>query len=95
MKLNARTEALLIGEGYFNLVEIPGRGIVGLRRFMYTVGLCYDLDEECYRGRYCFEHLRDAVEALIQWDGQGDPAGPWLKHKGWVEYPNPHYEKER
>lgn len=76
--------------GYFNLREIPGRGICGTHRFIFTVGLCYGIDSVGYEGRYCFENMADAKEALMIWDGVSDPDGDWIKHKGrGGEYPNP------
>lgn len=31
--------------------------------------------------RYCYENYRDAQNALMAWDGEGDPPGPWIKEK--------------
>lgn len=65
--------------------EINGRRC-GLYRFIFTVGLILDYDPgnhfELYSGRYCYEHLADAKEALHAWDGAVDPPGPWIKYKG-------------
>lgn len=72
----------LEGHGYTDLRVVPGKGIAGLLRFAYTYGLVYGLDEVGYRGRYCFEHRADALAALESWSGEGDPTGPWIKHKG-------------
>lgn len=69
-------------EGYFNLREIPGKGVCGLYRFMFTVGLCVGIDETGYHGRYCFKDLMDARVALKDWDGIGDPIPLWIKYKG-------------
>ena len=77
---------------YEFLQEIPGRGICGLQRFIYTVGLVYGLDKIGYEGRYCFplEKAQQAVIALQLWDGKNDPPFGWIKHKGRVgEYGNP------
>lgn len=76
-------------DGYFHIREKPGRGICGLMHFVYTVGLCYGLDETGYQGRYCFSNLRGAMDSLDAWTGYGDPPGDWIKHKGKAEYPNP------
>lgn len=79
-------------EGYFNLKVIEGRGICGLYEFIYTVGLCYGLDQIGYYGRYCYPKniASDAVLALTIWDGNNDPLGRWVKYKGRDgEYGNP------
>lgn len=88
MTANLRT--ILESNGYFNLKEIEGRGVCGLLRFMFTVGLCYGLSENEYNGRYCYSNLSDAKEALDNWDGVGDPKDVlWIKHKGIAgEYSN-------
>jgi len=84
--------------GVYLLREVPNKGICGLVRFAFTVGLCYGMttdDFQFYEGRYCFPLGIDAVTALAEWDGIGDPAGNWIKHKGGIgEYSNPNYEKQ-
>jgi len=79
----------LESEGYTEIREIEGRGLCGLKHFMFTTGLVYGMTKIEYEGRYCFERFSDAKEALNNWDGKGDPTGPWIKHKGSVEYSNP------
>jgi hypothetical protein len=79
-------------EGYVNLTVIEGRGICGLQKFMYTMGLCFGLDELSFNGRYCFPHAvaLDAFYAITVWDGKEDPPGRWVKYKGKDgEYWNP------
>ena len=75
--------------GYKHLHIISSRGLRGLHRFMFTTGLVYGLDSCGYVGRYCYENYADALDALISWDGIGDPPDSnWIKHKGEVEYSN-------
>lgn len=82
-------------EGYFEIRKINGHGYCALLRFGFTVGLCVQLDETGYSGRYCFEHLSDAKEAINTWDGYGDPDGNWIKYKGYKgDYRNPKLPKE-
>jgi len=74
-------------EGYFGLRIVEGRGICGLYKFIFTVGLCegiYTDGINSWEGRWCFEHahIQDALLALILWDGKEDPKGRWLKYKG-------------
>ncbi len=72
----------LQAEGYWNLREVPGRGICGTYRFMFTFGVCWGIDNSGYRGRWCFATRQEAETALADWDGEGDPPGSWLKYKG-------------
>lgn len=78
MPLNADT---LREIGYSEARLLPGRGWCGLMRMMYTTGLFYGLDQCSYKGRYCYHSWLEAVEALRNWDGQGDPPGEWIKEK--------------
>lgn len=70
---------------------LPTGEWAGLRTFMFTVGLCVGIDETSYRTRFCYEgeHWRAAHDALMTWDGLGDPPGPWIKEKGANERRNP------
>jgi hypothetical protein len=80
----------LLKDGYFSLIEIPGKGLCGLFRFIYTTGLCIGLNEYSYEGRYCFKNGLEALHSLNQWDGTGDPPGDWVKFKSMtIEYQNP------
>lgn len=78
-------------QGYFMILERPNRGICGLFHMAYTIGLVYGMDESGYEGRYCYHNLADAVSALVNWNGDGDPDDPhWIKHKGLgIDYSNP------
>ena len=91
--MESNLEQVLKEEGYYEIKEIPNVCICGLRRFVFTTGLVYGLDEDSYTGRYCYENAADAKQALEKWNGEGDPSGNWIKHKGRNEYSNPFYKK--
>lgn len=77
-------------DGYMYIKEVPGRGVCALRRFVFTVGLIYNITWIGYEGRYCYSQLNHAVHALDTWTGDGDPPDDdWIKHKGETEYSNP------
>lgn len=67
---------------YLHCREIAGHGLCGVARFLFTTGLVLGIEETGYRGRYCYEHRMDAIGALMDWNGIGDPPGPWIKYKG-------------
>jgi hypothetical protein len=75
---------LLKKEGYYNVRYIKGKGYCGLRDFLFTVGLCYGIEQYSYAGRYCYPKVvaDESRIALEIWSGHGDPVGSWLKHKG-------------
>ncbi len=75
-------KAFLETEGYYEIREIPGRGLCGLRDFIFTTGLVIGMNEDLYYGRYCYSNKEDALKALNEWNGEGDPEGPWIKYKG-------------
>jgi len=62
--------------------KIEGRGLCAIEKFIFTYGLDIGLSMWVRQGRYCYEHLQDAVTAIATWDGQGHPPGPWIKYKG-------------
>lgn len=85
----------LKGQGYYSLKEIPGRGVCGLMKFAFTTGLVIGMDENLYYGRYCYANEDDAIKAISEWNGEGDPGGPWIKYKGIPEERvNPIMEEE-
>ncbi|QHE89204.1 hypothetical protein [Hydrogenophaga sp. BPS33] len=71
----------LANQGYVEIRVIDDT-VCGLRRFNFTVGLVVGLSFEGYERRYCYEHARDALAALLAWDGREHPGGPWIKCKG-------------
>jgi hypothetical protein len=74
---------------YAHLREVPGRGLCGLHRFIFTTGLVVGITREGYIGRYCYSSWQDAHSALKKWDGVNDPDGDWIKYKGLdFEYSN-------
>jgi hypothetical protein len=77
-KLKEELESL----GYTCLKEIPGRGVCGVLKYLFTWGLTYGLDEGGYSGRWCYNNPVEPVVFLNEWDGIGDPKGLWIKYKG-------------
>lgn len=76
-------------QGYQYIGYKKGRGYCGVKRFIYTVGLVYNITEHGYKGRYCYPDYESAVSALLNWSGEGDPLDEdWIKHKGKTEYSN-------
>lgn len=75
-------KAQLESEGYFNVVEIEGRGICAVQKYLFTFGIVYGIDLIGYEGRWCYADYRVAILALSQWDGKNDPPYNWIKYKG-------------
>jgi hypothetical protein len=75
------TPQLISELGYSYPRQLPTGEWAALQRMVYTVGLFVGLDERGYRTRYCYPDLLSAKSALANWDGQGDPPGPWIKQK--------------
>lgn len=82
MKLTPEIQEFLEKEGFTQLREVEGRGICGIMRFMFTIGLVYGLDTTGYRGRWCYDNVIEPTAALSIWDGKDDPIGNWIKYKG-------------
>ena len=76
-------EKFLISEGYTHLKYVEGWGWCGLRRFIFTTGLCVGLGEQNLLFRYCYKNFADAAIALVSWDGKDNPPDEyWIKRKG-------------
>lgn len=67
--------------GYTHIKAMPDGTMCALQRQLFTTALMVGLDRVGYKRRYCYERMADAREALVQWDGAGDPPGPWVKEK--------------
>jgi hypothetical protein len=80
--------------GYAFAKEIPGHGMCGILRMIFTTGLFHGLDEIGHQGRWCYHTQAEAIQALVRWDGSGDPPGDWIKYKGKTEYLNPNSIQE-
>lgn len=68
--------------GYRAVRRLPTGEWIGVMKMLYTAGLFVGLTAQGYRTRFCYERLRDAQQAAAQWDGLGDPPGPWIKETG-------------
>jgi hypothetical protein len=74
----------LKSEGYFNIRIIPAHGICGLFSYGASIGICCGMTHDHISYRYCYENeaFLDAKLAIILWNGEGHPPGPWIKRKG-------------
>ena len=75
------TENQLSKLGHSHTRIINGK-LCGLARFLFTTGLVVGLERDGFERRYCYEYEIEAFRALIAWDGEGHPPGPWIKCKG-------------
>ena len=73
--------AKLNEEGYRHVLKMPDGSLCGVMPMLYTAGLFCGLDAYGWQRRYCYEHQQAAIDALLAWDGRGDPPGPWIKEK--------------
>lgn len=75
-------EQIIEANGYLNPRRLPTGEWAAISIFMFTAGILVGIDEVGYRTRFCYHRLADAQKALAEWDGTGDPPGPWIKEKG-------------
>ena len=68
---------------YPSAKQLPTGEWAAVHDFYVTAGIVVGiaLHDGSYRSRYCYEHRHEAEAALAQWDGTGDPPGPWIKQK--------------
>jgi hypothetical protein len=72
----------LVKEGYECIRMLPGGEASGIKRFIHTWAIVVGIDKFGYRCRYCYETQHAAYIHHLQWEGKGDPPGPWIKKKG-------------
>ena len=75
--------------GYIPARVLASGECAGVMRMVYTAGLFVGLTDWGYRTRFCYPTIEDAIRALAEWDGHGDPPGPWIKEKGAADRSNP------
>lgn len=73
--------AYLNSQGYSHVLKMPGGDLAGIADMIYTTGLVVGLTDVGYQRRYCYEKKQAAIDALLSWDGRGDPPGLWIKEK--------------
>lgn len=67
--------------GYEFPRQLPNGQWIGVFRFIFTYGLVVGLDRLGYQKRYCYHVYNDALVAVANWDGEGDPPGNWIVEK--------------
>lgn len=71
----------LRAQGYSD-IGVRAKALCTIKDFNFTTAVVVGLGPVGYERRYCFEHGREARQALGAWDGRGHPGGPWIKCKG-------------
>lgn len=75
--------------------QIPNIGLCCLAPYIYTIAVIVNPTRDVHSYRYCFKHFSEALTALLQWDGNGDLPGNWMKKKGFgFDDTNPNYVEE-
>lgn len=72
---------LYAAHGYHPIRELPDGTIIGVQRMLFTHGLFVGLTTSGYERRFCYPDRKSAELALMEWNGEGDPPGPWVKEK--------------
>ena len=70
---------------YWAFRIIPGHGLCALQKAIYTVDLLLRIGPTGYYGRYTFETLSQACDAICTWSGEGRPGKHWINHYGGPE----------
>ena len=76
---------LLALQGYYHFRVVDGR-LCCLWRYLFTIGLIHDIDEDEYKGRWCFDSEKEAISVLDSLeeipDDRSKLPGKWRKYKG-------------
>lgn len=66
--------------GYREPRILPATGEqAALHQFMFTWAILSDFTSHGYNERWCYASYEKAKQALLAWDGQGEPTG-WHRH---------------
>lgn len=69
--------------GYMNPKYSNNGELMAVSKFAFTYGLIVGINGYGYRVRYCYEGMRDCINAFDHYqDTTQDPLGPWIKAKG-------------
>ena len=79
-----QAQAVSLVETYNPRRYLPSGELAGIYDMFMTAALVVGITDRgaSYKCRYCYEHRQDAESALMEWNGEGDPPGPWIKRKG-------------
>ena len=86
--------------GYIVWRKMPDGSINAVQKYLFTFGLMVGVDPlnpiMGWKTRFCYGNLGDAMLALTNWDGTGDPPGLWIKQKPEERHGpgSPDFEKE-
>ena len=59
-----------------------GRAIV-VYQMIFTARVCIGPDDsQTYDDAWCYDNVAQACEAVLEWDGNGDPPDGWHRHIG-------------
>ena len=71
--------------GFIEARRLPGGMVAAVGPMLFTFALFVDVRDEChddfYSHRYCYRTAEEALIALRNWDGEGDPPGLWVVRK--------------
>lgn len=71
-------EQFLTEQGYYNVCEKNGR-LCAMFRFLFTVAIIADIDDNGYENRWCYHDGGLALQEFNAWDGVDEPQG-WHRH---------------
>lgn len=67
-------------DAYTDVRQLPDGRVIGVLRLLFHWTLHVDIHEYGYEDRYCYATKAQAVLALNEWDGTGDPGHGWHRH---------------
>jgi hypothetical protein len=65
--------------GYHQLKTFADGSQAALTPMMFTTAIVSGINRYGYEDRWCYHKVADAIKALAEWDGTGEPKG-WHRH---------------
>lgn len=60
--------------------------VICVYRYLFNDRITWGYGSESYERGFCFQQDGSAFTAALEWDGTGDPPGPWIKEVGTDRY---------
>ena len=72
-QVNRTIKTFLKSQHYTNITILEDDNVCAIMASLFTWDVCYGVDYEGCKGRFCFNNLVDARKFLKEWDGVTHP----------------------
>lgn len=66
--------------------HLDNGSVICVYRYIFNDRITWGYGSESYERGFCYQRDGSAAVAAQEWDGSGDPPGPWIKEVGTDRY---------